>query len=95
LGEHIKFDKPDKGIEAIHEQGEPIWAVLYLDEVNITAGKMETVIRLNMLLDYWYRDQEERNCHIYMSEQYNIICIDNFTAIGHLQSQGMPMSTKT
>jgi len=52
LGEHIKFDKPDKGIEAIHEQGEPIWAVLYLDEVNITAGKMETVIRLKMLLDY-------------------------------------------
>jgi hypothetical protein len=52
LGEHIKFDEPDTGIEAIHEQGEPIWEVLYLDEVNITAGKMETVIRLNMLLDY-------------------------------------------
>jgi hypothetical protein len=65
LGEHIKFDKPDKGREAIHEQGEPIWGVLYLDEVNITAGKMDTVIRLNVtgVLD--------------MSEQYDIIRIDN------------------
>ena len=73
MGEHIKFDEPDKGIEAIHEQGEPIWVELYLDEVNITAGKMETVIRLNMLLDYWYRDQEERNCHIYQNNTISYV----------------------
>jgi hypothetical protein len=49
LGQHIKFDRPDKGREAIHEQGEPIWGVLYLDAVNITAGQMETVMRLNVI----------------------------------------------
>jgi hypothetical protein len=38
LGQHIKFDRPDKRREAIHEQGEPIWEVLYLDVVNITAS---------------------------------------------------------
>jgi hypothetical protein len=49
LGQHIKFDRPDKGREAIHEKGEPIWEVLYLDVVNITTGKMETVIRLDVI----------------------------------------------
>lgn len=48
MGEHIKVDKPDKGREAVHEQGEPILGVLYLDVVNITACRMEAVIRLKL-----------------------------------------------
>jgi len=48
LGEHIKIGKPDKGREAVHAQGEPIWGVLYLDVVNITARRMEAVIRLKL-----------------------------------------------
>jgi hypothetical protein len=72
LGQHIKFDRPDKGREAIHEQGEPIWGVLYLDAVNITAGKMETVMRLNVigLLALQYCDQEGRKLSRIYARKY-------------------------
>lgn len=30
-----------------------------------------------------------------MEEQYSIICIENFTAVRYLQSQGMLMSVET
>jgi hypothetical protein len=45
---HIKTFKPDKEREAVHEQGEPIWGVLYLDGVNITARRMEAIIMLKL-----------------------------------------------